>query len=111
MPSFGPNGYYLTLALLAACTVAGIGVAIRFRREVDDDLAPPTTKDVLDPLEKAYYSGLMHPSEIERIRESVKKAKTPVAAHIKPATRSVEAPTEVIPPPDSPPGDGGAVAG
>ena len=73
MPALPFNGYYLTLALLAACTLFGIIVAAQFRREVDEDLAPTTTKDLLDPLEKAYYSGLMHPSEIEKIRESIRK--------------------------------------
>ena len=63
---------YLTLGLLAVCTVVGLIIAIRFRREVDDDLIPPTAKEVLDPLEKAFYSGLMHPAEIERIRESIR---------------------------------------
>ena len=68
------NGYYLTFALLIACTIIGIGVAARFRREVDEDLAPMTSHDLLDPLEKAYFSGLMRPEEIERIRESVKRS-------------------------------------
>ncbi len=89
MPALPWNSYYVTLGLLAVCTIVGIGVAIRFRREVDDDLAPTTAKDLLDPLEKAYYSGLMHPSEIERIRESVKKSSlskgSPPKASAKPA--------------------------
>ena len=72
------NGYYLTLALLATCTVVGVVVAARFRREVDEDLAPATPKDLLEPLEKAYYSGLMHPEEIERIRASVQKGQLPL---------------------------------
>ncbi len=80
MPATPWNGSYLTLGLLAVCTIVGIGVAIRFRREVDEDLAPTTAKDLLDPLEKAFYSGLMHPSEIERIRESVKKSSLAKAA-------------------------------
>ena len=84
MPSFAFNGYYLTLALLLACTLIGIFVAARFTREVEDDLAPPTAKDLLDPLEKAYFSGLMHPAEIERVRESVKKAQLAEASAPKP---------------------------
>ena len=55
------NLSYLTLGLLIACTVIGIIIAARFRREVDEDLAPPTDQELLDPLEKAYYSGLMRP--------------------------------------------------
>ncbi len=74
MPNLPVNGYYLTLGLLVACTILGIGVAARFRREVDEDLAPITKKELLAPLEQAYYAGLMHPEEIERIRDSVKKA-------------------------------------
>ena len=72
--SFPPiNGYYLTLGLLVGCTLMGILVAARFSREVEEDLAPPTRQDLLGPLERAYDSGLMHPAEIERIRESIKK--------------------------------------
>ena len=67
------NVSYLTLGLLIACTLIGIFIAARFRREVDVDLAPPTDQELLDPLEKAYYSGLMRPDEIERVRESIKK--------------------------------------
>lgn len=81
MPAWLSNGYYLTLALLLGCTIVGIVVAARFRREVDEDLAPPTARDLLGPLEQAYHSGLMHPAEIERVRESVKKSsKSPVPA-------------------------------
>ncbi len=81
------NGYYLTAGLLALCTVIGIVVAARFRREVDEDLTPATSKELLDPLEKAFYSGLMRPEEIERIRASVNKG--PVAETIpdRPVTR------------------------
>ena len=71
LPHF--NGYYLTAGLLALCTIIGMSVAVRFRREVDDDLAPPTSRDLLDPLEEAYFSGLMAPEEIERIRASVQR--------------------------------------
>ena len=90
MPTLPFNGYYLTLALLAACTIFGIVVAAQFRREVDEDLAPTTAKDLLDPLEKAYYSGLMHPAEIEKIRESVRKQQPAQAtSEVKPtATRT-----------------------
>ncbi len=75
MPTLPFNGYYLTLGLLVACTADRDLRCGTVRREVDHDLAPTTAKDLLDPLEQAYYSGLMHPAEIERIRESVKKTK------------------------------------
>ena len=84
------NGYYLTLGLLVVCTCAGIVAAARFRREVDEDLAPTTAKELLDPLEQAYFSGLMRPEEIERVRASVQKGKLPlkVAAGKPPAGRA-----------------------
>ncbi len=80
MPTLPFNGYYLTLGLLVACTLFGIFVAARFAARSTTSSAPTTAKDLLDPLEKAYYSGLMHPAEIERIRESVKKAKLLIEA-------------------------------
>ena len=70
-----PKFYYLTLGLLALCTVVGFIVAYRFQREVNHDLAPPTEKDLLDPLEKAYYSGLMREDEFRRIQESMARQK------------------------------------
>ena len=67
--------YYLTLGLLALCTIVGLIVAFRFQREVEHDLSPSTEKELLGPLEKAYYSGLMHEAEYKRIRESMEKRK------------------------------------
>ena len=104
------NLSYLTLGLLIACTVIGIGVAARFRREVDEDLAPPTDQELLGPLEKAYYSGLMRPDEIERIRESVKKSRDLEPAppiNAAPRTRPTLAPEDpsAIPPADASPRD------
>ena len=78
IPPFNP--YYVTLGLLVACTLVGILVAARFRREVDEDLAPPTARELLDPLENAYYSGLMRPEEIERVRDSVKRSSVATAS-------------------------------
>ena len=109
MPSLPFNGYYLTLGLLVACTAIGILVAARFRREVDHDLAPTTTKELLGPLERAYHSGLMHPAEIERIRESVKKTKLLDSDPAKASSRSHDSsgaglllPTDGGPFPDDP---------
>jgi len=70
-----PRFYYLTLGLLALCTVVGLVIAIRLQREVEHDLSPSTEKDLLGPLEKAYYSGLMDEAEFRRIRESMEKRK------------------------------------
>lgn len=95
MANFHFNGYYLTAALLVACTIVGIAVAARWRREVDEDLAPTTTKDLLDPLEKAYHSGLMHPEEIERIRASVQG--TPAVEVSVPRPRSPVKPANSAP--------------
>ena len=36
---------------------------------------PSTEKEVLGPLEKAYYSGLMDEAEFKRIRDSMEKRK------------------------------------
>jgi hypothetical protein len=71
-----PRYYYLTLGLLVLCTVVGMVVAFRFQREVEHDLTPSTEKDVLGPLEKAYYSGLMDEAEFKRIRASMEKRKS-----------------------------------
>lgn len=83
MADIDPRFYYLTLFLLGACTIVGLVVALRFQREVDHDLAPTTEKDLLDPLEKAYYSGLMDEEEFQRIRESMERQK---AGQTEPAT-------------------------
>jgi hypothetical protein len=70
-----PKYYYLTLGLLVLCTIVGLVVAYSFQREVSEDLAPPSEKDVFDPIEKAYYSGLMNEDEFQRIQESIAKQK------------------------------------
>jgi hypothetical protein len=75
-----PRNHYLTLGLLALCTILGLMVAFRFQREVDHDLSPSTEKDLLDPLEKAFYSGLMDEAEFQRIRESMVRLKADEAA-------------------------------
>lgn len=69
------HGYYLTAAMFLVCTLAGVVLAARWRREVDEDLAPPSGRDVLDPLEQAYFSGLMRPDEIARVREAAERRK------------------------------------
>jgi hypothetical protein len=71
-----PRYYYLTLGLLVLCTIVGLVMAFRIQREVEHDLAPSTEKDLLGPLEKAYYSGLMDEAEFRRIRESMEKRKS-----------------------------------
>jgi len=65
----------VTLGLLALCTFIGLVVAYRLQREVNDDLAPPTEKDVFNPLAKAFYSGLMDEAEFKRIQASVERRK------------------------------------
>jgi hypothetical protein len=70
-----PKYYYLTLGLLILCTIVGLIAAYSFQREVSEDLAPPSEKDVFDPIEKAYYSGLMNEAEFQRIQESIAKQK------------------------------------
>ncbi len=75
MAGIAPKYYYLTLSLLGICVVIGLFVAYRFQREVNDDLAPTTEKDLLGPLEKAYYAGLMDEAEFLRIRESMNRGK------------------------------------
>ena len=82
MAGIDPKFYYLTLGLLILCTIVGMIVAYRLQREVNDDLAPPTEKDLLGPLEKAYYSGLMREEEFHRIRESMARRKGDVVAPI-----------------------------
>lgn len=73
MASIDPKYYYLTLGLLALCTVVGLFFVFRLQREVSVDDAPPTEQDVLSPLEKAYYSGLMNEDEFKRIQASMAK--------------------------------------
>ena len=94
MAGIDPKFYYLTLGLLALCTVVGLIVAYRFQREVNVDLAPPTEKDIFDPIEKAFYSGLMDKEEFERIRESLarqKGAEVPAAGKpLKPHVKAAE---------------------
>ncbi len=75
MAGIAPKYYYLTLGLLAVCVVVGFYIALSFQREVNEDLGPTTEKDLLDPLEKAFYSGLMDEAEFRRIQESVGKQK------------------------------------
>jgi hypothetical protein len=70
-----PRFYYLTLGLLALCTLVGAIVVYKFQREVEEDLAPPTERDLFGPLEKAYYSGLMREEEFQRIQESMARQK------------------------------------
>ncbi len=72
--------YYLTLGLLGLCVLVGLVIAYRFQREVNEDLAPPTRRDLFDPLEKAFYSGLMDKDEFERIRESMERQKVQESA-------------------------------
>jgi len=93
-----PKYYYLTLGLLAACVIVGFYIALRLQRDVNEDSGPTTEKDLLDPLEKAFYSGLMDEAEFRRIRESVDKRKTgkpaakPVVPKPKPAPDVTGAP-------------------
>ena len=75
MAGIDPKYYYLTLGLLILCTIVGLVVAYSFQGEVSEDLAPPSEKDVFDPIEKAYYSGLMNEEEFQRIQESLAKQK------------------------------------
>jgi hypothetical protein len=97
-----PKFYYLTLGLLALCTVVGLIVAYRFQREVNEDLAPPTERDLLGPLEKAYYSGLMRPEEFERIQESMAKQKGEPPAKASKAARPTVEPSPPVWPEFSP---------
>ena len=76
MAGIDPRYYYLTLGLLALCTLVGLILAYSFQREVNDDLVAPTARDVFDPIEKAYYSGLMDKAEFERIQESIARKKS-----------------------------------
>jgi hypothetical protein len=96
-----PKFYYLTLGLLIVCTIVGMIVAFRFQREVNEDLAPPTEKDLLGPLEKAYYSGLMREDEMQRIRESMARQKGDEAVPASKSTKPRVKPAEVEAPPPS----------
>ncbi len=73
MAGIDPKYYYLTLGLLILCTLVGLFVAYKLQRDVQDSDAPPTEKEVLGPLERAYYSGLMTEEEFKRIRGSMAK--------------------------------------
>ncbi len=75
MAGIDPKYGYLTLGLLAFCTVAGLIVVYKLRRDVNEDDAPPTEKEVLGPLERAFYSGLMTEEEFKRIGSSMAKQK------------------------------------
>ncbi len=75
MAGIDPKYYYLTAGLLGLCTIIGFVVVFRLQRDVNVDDAPPTEKDILGPLEKAYYSGLMNEEEFQRIRKSMAKQK------------------------------------
>ena len=83
MAGLAPKYYYLTLGLLGVCVIIGLYVAYRFQREVNDDLGPTTEKDLLDPLEKAFYSGLMDEAEFRRIQASMAKTHPGKATKLK----------------------------
>jgi hypothetical protein len=95
-----PKFYYLTLGLLALCTVVGLLITYQFHREVNEDLAPPTEKDLLGPLEKAYFSGLMRDEEFQRIQESMARQKGEVYV---PASKSRKLAVKPSPPSGSDP--------
>jgi hypothetical protein len=96
-----PKFYYLTLGLLAICTLVGLIVTYRLQREVSEDLVPPTEKELFVPLEKAFYSGLMDEAEFKRIQESMARQKgEPIGPTPKP--RKKPAPVEDIAPPIEP---------
>ena len=98
MAGIDPKFYYLTLGLLVLCTIVGMAVAYSFQREVNNDLAPPTEKDLLGPLEQAYYSGLMREEEFHKIRESMARQKgtdaTPTI--VKGRRKPAEVPDQVL---------------
>jgi hypothetical protein len=98
-----PKYYWLTLILLALCTLVGLIVAFRFQREVNEDLAPPTEKDLLGPLEKAFYSGLMDEAEFKRIQASMARQKgEEPAPPPKKVSRTRVPSTEVVEPTPAP---------
>ncbi len=84
MTNIDPRYYYLTLGLLGLCTVVGLFVAFRLQRDVSVEDVPPTEKEVLGPLEKAYYSGLMTEEEFKRIGHSMAKQKDGPLPLVKP---------------------------
>ena len=94
-----PKYYYLTLGLLVFCTLVGLIVAYSFQREVNEDLSPPTEKDLLGPLEKAYYSGLMREDEFLRIQESMARQR---GEEPPPAPKPREKSSDVEGPPSMP---------
>lgn len=101
MAGIDPKYYYLTLILLALCTLVGLILVYRFQREVNEDLAPPTEKDLFGPLEKAYYSGLMDEAEFKRIQASMAKQKGEEPAPAPKSTRvRVQLTEEILPPAD-----------
>jgi hypothetical protein len=89
-----PKYYWLTLGLLTLCVVVGLAVAYQFQRDVNEDDAPPTAKELMGPLEKAYYSGLMREEEFLRIQESMARHTgddaTPSAKRARPALKRVD---------------------
>jgi hypothetical protein len=91
-----PRYYYLTLGALIACAIIGAIVAYRLQRDVQVHDVPPTEKEVLGPLEKAYYSGLMNADEFQRIRQSMSKQKEGPLPLVKPskARMTTAEPTE-----------------
>ena len=80
------NHSYLTLGLLIACFAITLFVTMRLQRDVAEDAAPTTPKEVFGPLEKAYHAGLMREDEYLRIRDQMARADA-----------------EANPPPDKPP--------
>jgi hypothetical protein len=70
-----PKYYWLTLGLLIFCTLVGMFIIYRLQKDVSEDDLPPTAKEVLGPLERAYYSGLMTEEEFKRINQSMAKQK------------------------------------
>ena len=91
MAGIDPKFYYLTLVLLGLCTLVGLVVAYSLQREVNEDLAPPTKRDLLGPLEKAYYSGLMREDEFKKIQESMAKQAGPEPTKAKPRSTALRA--------------------
>ena len=75
MTGIDPRYYYLTLGLIILSTIVGLIVVFRLQRDVQVDDVPPTESEVMGPLEKAYYSGLMTREEFENIRQSMAKTK------------------------------------
>ena len=104
MAGIDPKFYWLTLILLASCTLVGLILVYRFQREVNEDLVPPTEKDLLGPLEKAYYSGLMNEAEFKAIQASMAKQKGEEPAPApRPSRTRVQAPqVEELPPSPEP---------